>query len=126
MRTNGILDPGIFGVVFVLERYAPAGELAHFVERFWTVRWNVTEPRESATLPYPCVNMVIGSHRPGVHGTTRKRFVAQLEGAGWVLGTKIRPAGCRTLSARPMAALVARAEPIATMIGPAGAALVAA
>ena len=125
MRTNGILDPGIFGAEIELERYAPAGELAHFVERFWTVRWNVTEPRESATLPYPCVNMVIGSHRPGVHGTTRKRFVAQLEGAGWVLGTKFRPAGFRTLSDRPMAALVDRDVPIATMFGTAGAALVA-
>lgn len=124
MRTNGILDPGIFGAEVELERYAPAPELAYFVERFWTVRWNVSEPRDSATLPYPCVNLVIGSHRPGVHGTTRRRFVAQLEGAGWVLGTKFRPAGFRTLSDRPMPALVDRDVPIATMFGAAGGELV--
>lgn len=124
MRTNGILDPGLFGAEVELERFAPAGDLAHFVERYWTVRWNVTEPRESATLPYPCVNLVIGSHQPGVHGTTRRRFVAQLEGTGWVLGTKFKPAGFRTLADRPLTALVDRDVPIATMFGAAGGALV--
>jgi len=124
MRTNGILDPKMFGAAIELERHAPASDLAHFVERFWTVRWNLTEPHDSATLPYPCVNVVIGSHRPGVHGTTRKRFVAQLEGVGWVLGTKFRPAGFRTLSDRPLHALVDRDVPIAKMFGAAGADLV--
>lgn len=124
MRTNGILDPGIFGPELQLERYAPAPELAHFVDRFWTVRWNLAEPRDSAVLPYPCVNMVIGSHRPGVHGTTRRRFVAKLVGSGWVLGAKFRPAGFRTLSDRPMRALVDCAVPIETMFGVAGSELV--
>ncbi len=124
MRTNGILAPRMFGAEVELARHPAAPDLAHFVERFWTVRWNVSEPRESATLPYPCVNLVIGSHRPGVHGTTRRRFVAQLEGAGWVLGTKFRPAGFRTLSDRPLTALVDRDVPIETMFGAAGAALV--
>jgi AraC-like DNA-binding protein len=125
MRTRGILDPGTFGEAVTLERLAPPAELGHVVERFWTVRWDLRgqPPRESATLPYPCVNLVIGSHRPGVHGTTTNRFVAHLADAGWVLGTKFRPAGFRPLSDRPMTALVDDDVPIATMFGPAGAAL---
>jgi AraC-like DNA-binding protein len=124
MRTNGILDPGIFGTEIQFHRHVPAPDLAHFVERFWTVRWNLTEAQDSAVLPYPCVNMVVGSHRPGVHGTTRRRFVAKLVGNGWVLGTKFRPAGFRTLSDRPMSALVDRDVPIETMFGAAGSQLV--
>jgi AraC-like DNA-binding protein len=123
MRTHGILDPGIFGDQISLDRHAPAPELAHFVERFWTVRWDLRVPRESATLPYPCVNMVIGTHRSGVHGTTRRRFVAHLAGAGWVLGTKFRPAGFRALSDRALGALVDHDVAIATMFGVRGAEL---
>lgn len=70
-----------------------------------------------------CVNLVIGTHRAGVHGTTTNHFTAHLEGAGWVLGTKFRPAGFRRLSDRPVTALVDADVPVAVMFGDAGAAL---
>lgn len=124
MQTKGILDPGIFGPELQFARHTPAPELMHFVDRFWTVRWKLSEPRDSAVLPYPCVNLVIGSHRPGVHGTTRRCFVAKLVGSGWVLGTKFRTAGLRTLTDRPMPALVDRDVSIETMFGAAGSELV--
>lgn len=125
MQTNGVLDPGMFGEAVTLERRPPSPTLAHVVERYWIVRWDLhgAPARESATLPYPCVNLVIGAHRPGVHGTTTSHFTAYLEGTGWVLGTKFRPAGFRPLSDRPMTALVDSDVPLVTMFGDAGAAL---
>lgn len=123
MQTNGILAPHSFGHDLVLERFAPPPEIAAWVERFWSVRWDLAAPRESPTLPYPCVNLVIGMHRDGVHGTTTHRFVASLEGRGWVLGTKFKPAGFRSLCDRPMHKLVDHAVPLAEMFGEAGALL---
>ncbi|MFT3698232.1 MAG: AraC family transcriptional regulator [Kofleriaceae bacterium] len=121
MQTNGILAPQSFGRDLVLERVMPPPAIAAWVERFWPVRWDLAQPRESPTLPYPCVNMVFGTHRDGVHGTTTSRFVAQLEGRGWVLGTKFKPAGFRTLCDRPMHELVDHDVPVAVMFGNAGA-----
>ena len=125
MRTHGILDPQAFDDRLVLERRAPAPALAGFIERHWIVRWDLrgVAPRESATLPYPCVNLVIGTHRPNVHGPSANRFVAEISDRGWVLGTKFKPAGFRTFADRPMAEMVDADVPIATMFGEAGAAL---
>ena len=112
---------------FTLVRKAPADDLAEIVDRFWMVRWDLTgEPAlEQETLPFPCVNMVIGDHRPGVHGPTTARFVARLEGGGWVLGTKFRPAGFRGMTARTKspADLVDAALALAEVLGSEGAAL---
>ena len=117
MRERGVLDPTSLGDDIVLERTLPPPELAPIVERFWSVRWQLAAPRVQETLPYPCVNIVLGAHRPGVHGTTTKRFVAKLDGSGWVLGVKFQPASFRAFSDRPMTALVDRTVPIAEMFG---------
>src|SRR4051812_21014894 len=125
MRTHGILDPQAFDDRLVLERDPPAPALAAFIDRHWIVRWDLrgVPPRESATLPYPCVNFVIGTHRANVHGPSSQRFVAELAGRGWVLGTKFKPAGFRTFAGRPMAAMVDADIPIAALFGEAGAVL---
>lgn len=125
MRTHGILDIQAFDDRLVLERHPPAPELAAFVERHWIVRWDLRDvaPRESATLPYPCVNLVIGTHRANVHGPTSERFVAELAGRGWVLGTKFKPAGFVAFADRTMAEMVDADLPIATVFGEPGAAL---
>ncbi|MEO8550085.1 MAG: AraC family transcriptional regulator [Kofleriaceae bacterium] len=125
MRTHGILDPQAFDDRLVLERHPPAPALASFIDRHWIVRWDLrgVAPRESSTLPYPCVNLVIGTHRPNVHGPSANRFVAEIQDRGWVLGTKFKPAGFRALADRPMVEMVDADVPIPTMFGEPGAAL---
>lgn len=112
---------------FALVRHLPAEDLAEIIDRFWVVRWDlVGEPAlEQETLPFPCVNMVVGDHRPGIHGPLRTRFVARLEGRGRVLGTKFRPAGFRGLLPRgtSSADLVDRVLPLADGLGGEGEAL---
>jgi AraC-like DNA-binding protein len=99
-REHGILVPRAGEQRFTLTRRPPSDDLASIVDRFWAVRWDLRgkPPFEQETLPYPCVNLVIGTHRPGVHGPLTSRFVARLEGEGWVLGAKFQPAGFRGLT----------------------------
>jgi AraC-like DNA-binding protein len=125
LGTRGILNPREGQGRFTLERRAPAEDLAELVDRHWCVRWDLRgrPAYEQETLPWPCVNLVIGTHRPGVHGVCTRRFVAHLEGAGWVVGAKFR-AGCfRPFVRCSMAALADRAAPIDEVFGAEGAEL---
>src|SRR4051794_29443199 len=111
---RGILNPAAGDAHFALARHAPAPDLAGLVERHWIVRWDLRDraPYEQETLPYPCVNLVIGTHRPGLHGVGTRRFVARLEGEGWVVGTKFRPGGFRPFWGAPMGTLTDRDLPL--------------
>jgi AraC-like DNA-binding protein len=125
MTTHGILNPNGGRGSFVLDRKEPAPDLARFVERHWMVTWDLRDhaPFAQETLPHPCVNFVIGTHRPGVHGVGTNRFVAELDGRGWVLGTKFRPGAFHAFFQRDVSELSERDEPIAKIFGEEGAAL---
>jgi AraC-like DNA-binding protein len=121
--THGILDPHRGRAHFTLERHAPSTDLAWFIERFWTVRWSLDAPYAQETLPYPCANLVIGTHRPGLHGVRTRRFVAHLEGEGWVIGAKFRPGGLRAVLDVPMSDFTDKELAIGDAFGPGGASL---
>ncbi len=65
MTTHGILNPRAGKAHFTLDRVAPSAELAALVERYWLIRWDLRDapPFAQETLPHPCVNLVIGTHR---------------------------------------------------------------
>lgn len=132
--TRGILRPGEGLTHFALDRAAPPPDLAPFVDRLWTVRWDlpagVRFPQE--ILPFPCVNVACEDRRvargpvdevgrapppapPGrrffVHGPGTRRFVALLEGRGWVAGARFRPASFSLFTAAPMRTLLDRILP---------------
>jgi AraC-like DNA-binding protein len=121
--THGILDPHRGDAHFTLARHAPAPDLADFVDRYWTIRWRLRAPYEQETLPYPCANLVVGTHRPGVHGVCTRRFVARLEGEGWVVGAKLWPGALRSFLDVPMSDLTDRELALAEAFGAEGAAL---
>lgn len=106
--TAGILNPFDGFKHFSLRREPASGDLARFVEGFWSVRWDL-EGRPSfaqEVLPYPCVNLSTGVGGFEVHGPATKRFVAQLSGRGSVFGTKFTPAGFSAFTRVPMRELV--------------------
>lgn len=121
-ETRGILKPAAVEQVFTLARHSPPANLAAFVERFWLVRWDLRgkPPYEQETLPYPCVNLVFGTHREGLHGVCTTRFVAHLEGEGWGLGVKFRPGGFRPFWHEEVSALRDRALDFGEAFGPDG------
>jgi AraC-like DNA-binding protein len=119
-ETREILDPALAARRFTLDRRKPAPALERLVKRYWIVRWDLAGRFSQETLPHPCVNVAFGTHQPGVHGVGRRRFVADLHGAGWVLGVKFRAGAFRDLLGRDVATLTDRALPVAEVFGPAG------
>ena len=79
--------------------------LAPFVERYWSVRWDLTgrPPFRSEVLSHPSVNVSVESgDRPRfgfalpavlVHGVVSRRFTVDLVGTGRVTAVKFRPGG---------------------------------
>ena len=112
---RGVLRPVETARVANLRREAPvSGPLQPFVERYWSVRWDLTgrPPFRSEVLSHPCVNVSVeaGTHpRFGVrlpavlvHGVVTRRFTVDLIGAGRVVAAKFRPGGFAAFTgARP-------------------------
>lgn len=103
---RGILRPDETAERAGLRRDAPVAEpLRPFVERYWSVRWDLTgqPPFRSEVLSHPSVNVSVesGTHPrfghdlPAVllHGVVTRRFTVDLVGAGRVAAVKFRPGG---------------------------------
>jgi AraC-like DNA-binding protein len=99
-----------------LRRDAPvAPALEPFVERYWSVSWDLTgRPRyRSEVLSHPSVNLSVetgtdprfGVDLPAVlvHGVVPRRFVVDLTGTGRVTAAKFRPGGWVAMGGRPPA-----------------------
>ena len=103
---RGVLRPAETAVRADLRRDAPVSEpLRPFVERYWSVRWNLTgqPPFRSEVLSHPSVNLSVesgseprfGVPMPAVllHGVVTRRFSVDLTGVGRVSAVKFRPGG---------------------------------
>lgn len=108
--TRGILNPGEGLSRFVLAHELPPDDLAHFVECFWSVSWDLEgqAPFAQEILPYPCVNISFGPGSFEVHGPNTRRFVAHLTGRGRVYAVKFTPAGFSAFAGVPLRSLVDR------------------
>lgn len=94
-KPRGILRPEVGKGKFQLFRYAPAPELADYVEHYWIVEWDLRgqDPYVTETLPHPSVHVVFERGQSEVVGVMRGKFSRRLEGAGRVFGIKFRPGG---------------------------------
>jgi AraC-like DNA-binding protein len=117
--TRGILNPCEGLRHFRLGRHEPSAELAPWVERHWSVHWDLPsgEQFEQEILPHPSVQLAFEAHGATVHGIGTRRFLARLEGAGRVVGVKFLPGAFPAFSARPMVDLVDRVLPLADVFG---------
>lgn len=118
---RGVLRPDETARHTELRREHPvAPALVPFVERYWTVRWDLTgRPAYRAeVLSDPAVNVSVeqGTHpRFGVslpaalvHGVVTRRFSVDLQGAGAVAAAKFRPGGFTALTGSRPAPCVVR------------------
>ena len=103
---RGILRPAETAERADLRRDAAVSEpLRPFVERYWSVRWDLTgqPPFRSEVLSHPSVNVSVesgteprfGVGMPAVllHGVVTRRFTVDLTGTGRVSAVKFRPGG---------------------------------
>ncbi|MGW7200208.1 AraC family transcriptional regulator [Streptomyces chryseus] len=115
--TRGIVAaPELFARVR-FRRREPAEPLRPYVEHYWLIDWDLTEPFASHVLPHPCVNIVFQRYEGTgdfgeVAGIGLELFTQKLEGRGRVCGIQFRPGGFRPfLADRPVSDLTGRRLP---------------
>ena len=89
---RGILNPQDAARHFKLTRQAPAADLAHLIERHWSVEWDLDEPFTQEIVTHPSVNVAFEGEGT-IHGVVTKRFRRELTGSGRVIATKFKPGG---------------------------------
>ncbi|RII22127.1 transcriptional activator FtrA [Streptomyces sp. YIM 130001] len=109
--TRGIVDAAELFTHVRFRRYEPAGPLRPYVDNYWLIDWDLTEPYASHIVPHPSVNLVFQRFSEGtpdfpgvvraavgfgeVAGVALGLFTQKLEGRGRVCGVKFRPGGFR-------------------------------
>lgn len=120
---HGLLDP-LTEAQVQLRRWAPSDAGARVVERFWTLRFDVTGSAVQPVLPHPCVNVAFGSADPGVHGPLRARDDHRIAGRGWVVAAKLRPGALVAMGLADGPGLVDARRPVPEVFGLTGARVV--
>ncbi len=94
-ESRGILNGRAGEKKFCLKQYTPAQDLSFFVERYWTISWDLREqePFVQEILPYPCVHLTFEEERSRVYGVETGRFMRLLKDKGRVFSIKFRPGG---------------------------------
>jgi len=122
---GGVLRPEEGLRHFALGRPEAHPDLGPWVERYWTVRWDLPAGSSylSSVLSHPAVHLSVESGagpRHGypmpatlVHGVVTKRFDIRLHGEGRVFGVKFRPGGFAAFAGAGVAAFTDRAVPLA-------------
>ncbi len=129
---KGVLRPEEGRRHFDLRRYEVGPALSSYVERYWSVEWDLTDagPYRSEVIPHPCVHLSFESGMPGerrhghpmpaglVHGVVTHRFAIDLSGRGRVLGVKFRPGGFGAFTGLDVGALRDQVVTAADVFGP--------
>ncbi|GAA4007900.1 helix-turn-helix domain-containing protein [Streptomyces plumbiresistens] len=98
--TRGIVDAAELFTHVDFRRVEPAEPLRRYVEQYWLIDWNLSEPYVSHVVPHPAVNIVFQRFEGQdpfveVAGIQLGLFAQKLEGRGRVCGIKFRPGGFR-------------------------------
>lgn len=118
-QPKGILHPGRSAAQFQLTRYAPAPEVASFIERYWLIRWDLRgqPPYQTSTLPQPYVNLVLEAGQSRIYGVASSTYTNLLADQGQVFGIKFKPGAFYPLLKSPLATLTDRAIPVQAVFG---------
>ncbi|MFF8847124.1 DUF6597 domain-containing transcriptional factor [Streptomyces sp. NPDC015127] len=117
--TRGIVEARELLARVDFRRRKPAPELRPYLEHYWLIDWDLTEPYASHVVPHPSVNLVFqryGDDEPWaeIAGIGLELFTHKLEGRGRVCGVQFRPGGFRPFApARPVSDWTGRRVPLA-------------
>ncbi|WJV46971.1 helix-turn-helix domain-containing protein [Streptomyces flavofungini] len=121
--TRGIVDPSGLLTRVRFRRHAPAEPLRPYLEHYWLIDWDLTEPYVTHVVPHPSVNVVF-QDLPGrepfgeIAGVGLGLFTKELAGHGRVCGVQFRPGGFRPFApGRAVAELTGREVPLAEVFG---------
>ncbi|MCM0676968.1 AraC family transcriptional regulator [Micromonospora phytophila] len=116
--SRGILDPAELLRRVRFRRHLPTEALRPYVEHYWLIDWDLTEPFAQRVVPHPAVNVVFrrdgdGPETAEVAGIGLELFSVTLAGTGRVSGVQFRPGGFRPFWRRSVAELTGRRWPLA-------------
>jgi AraC-like DNA-binding protein len=120
--TRGIVDPDELLARVRFRRHEPAPELRPYLEHYWFIDWELSEPYASHVVPHPSVNVVFQRYEGDgqeitfgeVAGIGLGLFTKKLTGVGRVCGVQFRPGGFRPFApARPVSEWTGRRVPLA-------------
>ncbi|MEU3689359.1 helix-turn-helix domain-containing protein [Streptomyces narbonensis] len=136
--TRGIVDPAELLTRVRFRRHTPAPELRPYLEHYWLIDWELTEPYVTQVVPHPSVNIVFQRYGPlegppegqregppegppeaaqssaEVSGIGLGLFARKLTGLGRVCGIQFRPGGFRPFApAWPVSTWTGRRVPLA-------------
>ncbi|WP_320778802.1 helix-turn-helix domain-containing protein [Streptomyces sp. CRN 30] len=118
--TRGIVDGTELFARVRFRRREPAEPLRPYLEHYWLIDWDLTEPYVSHVVPHPSVNVVFQRYgdpcvegRAEVAGIGLGLFAQELEGCGRVCGIQFRPGGFRPFAPdRPVSDWTGRRVPL--------------
>ena len=98
--TRGIVDAAELLARVKFRRREPAEPLRPYLEHYWLIDWDLTQPYASHVVPHPSVNIVFQRFTDQepfaeVAGVGIGLFTQKLEGRGRVCGIQFRPGGFR-------------------------------
>ena len=117
---RGVLNPEEAARHFRLTRYAPSPDLAHLIERFWFVEWDLRAPFTQGVVTHPSVNLAFEPHYALVFGVVTGRSDHTIEGRGKVVGCKFRPGGFHPFVPVPAVSLTDRVATLQETFGDPG------
>jgi AraC-like DNA-binding protein len=125
-----VFDPEVGKARGVLRRPPPAGkfrhsrlrpspDLAHCIDHYWMVSWDLRglEPHVAETLPHPNFQVVFEKNKSMVGGVFTRKFSRTLEGQSQVFGIKFTPGGFRPFLKASASSLANRTVPVKRIFG---------
>ncbi|WP_181259159.1 helix-turn-helix domain-containing protein [Pseudoduganella armeniaca] len=125
---KGVVDPAGAARRISLRQHAPAPALAHCVDYFWIVAWDLRgqDAQTQRVLPYPNVHLAFEAGQSTLHGVALGPFDKTVAGQGRVLGVRLRPGGAGAFVRGDCAGLTGRVLPACEVLGETATALEAA
>ncbi|MEU8761120.1 AraC family transcriptional regulator [Streptomyces sp. NPDC048659] len=117
--TRGIVDAAELLTRVRFRRRSPAPPLRPYLEHYWLIDWDLSEPYASRVVPHPSVNIVCERGQDTgdfavLSGIGTGLFTKTLTGTGRVCGVQFRPGGFRPFApAWPAAEWTGRTVPLA-------------
>ncbi|WP_406731229.1 DUF6597 domain-containing transcriptional factor [Streptomyces sp. NBC_01794] len=120
--TRGIVEAQELFARVRFRRREPAPALRPYLEHYWLIDWDLTEPYASHVVPHPSVNVVFQRYGGAagwgeVAGIGLRLFTQKLEGRGRVCGVQFRPGGFRPFAPdRPVSDWTGQRLPVADVL----------
>jgi AraC-like DNA-binding protein len=122
--TRGIVEARELFARVRFRRREPHPALRPYLEHYWLIDWDLTEPYASHVVPHPSVNVVFQRYadepaRAEVAGIGLELFTQKLAGRGRVCGVQFRPGGFRPFAPdRPVSDRTGQRLPIGDVFLP--------